>query len=152
MATRKEAATRTAKRPPSVSPAGKKIGRPCKLSPDATTLKTVAGLGKIGATTLECAAVLGVDEKTWIKFRDENPEVRSAYDNERGKLRTSLRRKQVQLALEGNVTMLIWLGKNELAQSDKVQTENTHSGPEGEALSTVIVIPDNGRPRVAADS
>lgn len=31
----------------------------------------------------------------------------------------SLRRKQVQIALNGNVTMLIWLGKQMLGQSDK---------------------------------
>jgi len=34
-------------------------------------------------------------------------------------LKQSLRRKQVNLALRGNVTMLIWLGKQWLDQSDK---------------------------------
>ena len=33
-------------------------------------------------------------------------------------LRMKLRQKQVQLALEGNVTMLIWLGKQYLEQTD----------------------------------
>ena len=34
----------------------------------------------------------------------------------------SLRRKQFELAMNGNVTMNIWLGKQKLGQSDKVET------------------------------
>ncbi len=41
------------------------------------------------------------------------------YEQKRGRGRVSLRRKQFQLAIEGNVTMLIWLGKQYLGQSDK---------------------------------
>jgi len=37
----------------------------------------------------------------------------------RGRGKVSLRRKQFNLALRGNVTMLIWLGKQWLDQSDK---------------------------------
>lgn len=33
----------------------------------------------------------------------------------------SLRRKQMQIAMQGNVTMLIWLGKQRLKQSDKIE-------------------------------
>ena len=37
-----------------------------------------------------------------------------------------LRRKQIQVACEGNVTMLIWLGKNLLGQTDApINAENT---------------------------
>lgn len=35
----------------------------------------------------------------------------------------SLRKKQTDLALSGNATMLIWLGKQRLGQSDQVQTK-----------------------------
>lgn len=34
----------------------------------------------------------------------------------------SLRKKQLQIALKGNVVMLIWLGKQYLGQVDKVNT------------------------------
>jgi hypothetical protein len=34
----------------------------------------------------------------------------------------SLRVKQFQKAMEGNITMLIWLGKQRLGQSDKVES------------------------------
>ena len=40
--------------------------------------------------------------------------------------RMSLRRKQMQLALQGNTTMLVWLGKQLLGQTDRTETE--HSG------------------------
>ena len=40
----------------------------------------------------------------------------------------SLRRKQVQVALSGNPTMLIWLGKNRLDQKDKSETTHEWTG------------------------
>src|SRR4030088_843145 len=50
-------------------------GRPRKLQPDEKTLVLVKGLGNIQATGPECAAVLGVTEPTWIKFKKGFPEV-----------------------------------------------------------------------------
>lgn len=40
----------------------------------------------------------------------------------------SLRRKQFQTAMGGNVSMQIWLGKNWLDQKDKVESEIEHKG------------------------
>ena len=37
----------------------------------------------------------------------------------------SLRRKQYSTAMEGNATMLVWLGKNWLSQSDKLDTTSS---------------------------
>lgn len=42
----------------------------------------------------------------------------------RGKI--SLRRQQYEVALKGNVTMLIWLGKQYLGQSDKLTVEEEY--------------------------
>ena len=50
----------------------------------------------------------------------------------------SIRRKQAEVAMAGNVTMLIWLGKQRLGQRDRFDTE--HSGPEGKPIP-VIVLP-----------
>ncbi len=36
----------------------------------------------------------------------------------------SLRRKQYEIAIAGNVSMLIFLGKNYLGQSDKIENKN----------------------------
>jgi hypothetical protein len=41
------------------------------------------------------------------------------FEQKRAGGRISLRRKQMQVAESGNVSMLIWLGKNYLGQSDK---------------------------------
>jgi len=42
--------------------------------------------------------------------------------------RRSLRGKQYDLAMKGNVTMLIWLGKQYLGQTDKAYQDIKHSG------------------------
>lgn len=53
-----------------------------------------------------------VKEKWGIKFAEY-------YAQKRGKGKISLRRKQFETAMAGNVTMLIWLGKQMLNQRDK---------------------------------
>lgn len=54
-----------------------------------------------------------------------SPDKRSGFSKAYGKgyslLKSSLRRKQIQVAMSGNTTMLIWLGKQILRQSDKHQ-------------------------------
>lgn len=47
----------------------------------------------------------------------------------RGKGKVALRRKQYQVALEGNPTMLIWLGKQYLDQTDKKEITGKGGGP-----------------------
>lgn len=39
----------------------------------------------------------------------------------RAVLKQRLRRKQIDVALKGNITMLIWLGKQYLGQAEKVE-------------------------------
>lgn len=99
--------------------ANKKGGRPNALTPDTRTLKTVHGLGKIQATTKECAAVLGVSEPTYLKFKSDHSEVADAYRDGMGQGLESLRRRQFKAAMDGNPTMLVWLGKQYLGQTDK---------------------------------
>ena len=50
-----------------------------------------------------------------------------AIKREKGKV--SLRRRQHQVALKGNATMLIWLGKQHLGQSDKKEVTGKGGGP-----------------------
>jgi len=70
-----------------------------------------------------CAEQLGLNydtlnarikERTGLSFSDYK-------EQKKEKLRINLRKKQYDVAMAGNVSMLIWLGKNELAQSDKVE-------------------------------
>ena len=61
------------------------------------------------------------------------------FAQKRGKGKISLRRKQFQVALSGNVTMLIWLGKQLLGQRDK----HEHTGEDGAAMKFTLVL-NNG--------
>lgn len=106
-----------------------KPGRPFKLHPDERTLERVHGLGKIQATTRECADYFGVNEVTWISFKKRCPEVEVAYQQGSGAGRVSLRRKQVEEAMKGNATMLVWLGKQILGQTDKQELSGPNGGP-----------------------
>lgn len=46
------------------------------------------------------------------------------FDKKRQKGHISLRRKQMQVAESGNVSMLIWLGKQYLGQTEKVEQKS----------------------------
>ncbi|WP_395175061.1 hypothetical protein [Roseibium alexandrii] len=107
-----------------------KGGRPPALEANQKTLKQIKGLGQIQATTKECAAVLGVSEPTFIKFKKDNPEAAEVFDLGKEQGKASLRRMQFSAAEKGNATMLIWLGKQLLGQSDRQEI----SGPAGGAI------------------
>lgn len=63
----------------------------------------------------EMASVLGISVDTLHRrFADQIKDARNE-----GKM--SLRRKMWEMALGGNVTILIWLSKNELGMTDKVE-------------------------------
>lgn len=51
------------------------------------------------------------------------------FSQKRGVGKIALRRKQYQLATEGNVALLIWLGKQYLGQSDKTDIGNADNKP-----------------------
>lgn len=73
----------------------------------------VADLAFKGASNREIAAMLGVDEGT-IRNRCS-----AILTKRRAERRIALKSAQFAAALDGNPTMLIWLGKNELDQTDK---------------------------------
>lgn len=92
-----------------------KIGRP-KIEIDA---KEVEKLASFGCPNVEIATLLGCSENTIRRrFGEETAKGRAS-------LKKSLRRKQVEVALSGNATMLIWTGKNLLDQSDKQEVDQS---------------------------
>lgn len=84
-------------------------------------------LCSIFCTRDEVAQVMGVTVPTLKRLIAENypetPTWESAFDLYSARGKVSLRRKQYQMALEGDRTMLIWLGKNHLGQSDTPKAE-----------------------------
>lgn len=74
--------------------------------------KEVEKLASIGMKDREIAEYLDIDDST-LAYN-----FKSFLITGRHNLKMSLRRAQISLALSGNATMLIWLGKNILGQSE----------------------------------
>ena len=84
------------------------VGRDQKVIPPEEVFK----LAQIGCKDTEIADWFGVDSNTLrYNFSVELLKGREA-------LKQSLRRAQLSVALNGNPTMLIWLGKQYLGQSE----------------------------------
>jgi hypothetical protein len=86
--------------------------------------KLVQDLASIGCKTTEIAAIVGASVDTLDRrFAEE-------MNKGRNNLRCSLRRWQLDAAKKGNVTMLIWLGKQLLDQKDVARMEH-EAGDQG---------------------
>lgn len=83
--------------------------------------KLVAGMASVGATNGEIADFCGCAVSTiQIRFRQILTKARSG-------MKTRLRQAQMKSAMGGNVTMMIWLGKQMLGQADKSEAVNDHT-------------------------
>lgn len=71
---------------------------------------------------IELAAFLGVSQATVSRMMAK-PEYRIAYDRGMAAKKLALRQKQIERALDGSDTALIWVGKNILGQADKAETK-----------------------------
>jgi hypothetical protein len=96
----------------------------------------VERMAAIGCTDTEIATVLNISE-AYLKRR-----AAEALKRGRARLKRSLRRKQVQLAMKGSVPMLIWLGKQYLDQKDKQDV--AYSRAELQVVEKII--PDHDDP------
>jgi len=76
---------------------------------------TIQKLSSCGLTNKEIAEALGYDENT-LKRKFE-----IFLTKGKANLKERLKRKQIQVAMQGNVTMLIWLGKQYLGQAEKIE-------------------------------
>jgi len=75
----------------------------------------VEKLASYGLTNKEIAEALGYDDST-LKRKFEIFLIKG-----KANLKQRLKNKQIQVALGGNVVMLIWLGKQYLGQTDKIE-------------------------------
>ena len=100
-----------------------------KIKIDQTHFESLCALH---CTLEEIANFFGCSADTierWAK-RTYNRNFAEIYAQKREVGRLSLRRKQYEIANKGNVTMLIWLGKQWLHQTEKVETKsNEPQGP-----------------------
>jgi hypothetical protein len=92
------------------------------LSP--AQIEDLQTLASYGATQQEMASYLGISVDTLGRRMKDQPEVFMALQQAGARTKASLRRKQISVALNdahpGQSTMLVWLGKTMLGQSDKI--------------------------------
>ncbi len=76
---------------------------------------------KTGCDASSIALSIGVDRDTlYVRCKKDNKVDFSAFSQQkRAQGADMLRQKQFEIALNGNVSMLIWLGKQRLGQADK---------------------------------
>ena len=104
---------------------------------------TVKNLAKICCTQEEIASVMGCSVKTLQRRRQFN----KAYQDGLNEARASLRRLQWKKALEGNVPMQIFLGKNILGQRDKFpEDERTEDKEKVTIINDLPQEPQNEAP------
>jgi AraC-like DNA-binding protein len=111
------------------------MGRPRKQI-DPTQ---VVELAKIDCTYSEMAAVLGCSQKTLQR--------RFVHLIEKGREegKSSLRRAQFNKAVvDGNPTMLIWLGKQRLGQTDKTMVDSQSITDTAKAIKEALDAIDSG--------
>ncbi len=85
-----------------------------KNNSEETRIEKLSGFG---LTNKEIADALGYDENT-LKRNFEIFLIKGRIN-----LKERLKRKQIETAMKGNVTMLIWLGKQYLGQKEKIEAE-----------------------------
>ena len=98
----------------------------------------------VQCTLEEISAYFGVSDSTlyrWCK-REYKATFEEVFKKASGAGKMSLRRLQWKSAQAGNVTMQIWLGKQWLGQTDKVEQKTDAIVTENQV---VLYLPDNGR-------
>ena len=115
----------TAKKPAAAQQAPRPNGRP-RTEID---LVQVERLATIQCTDQEIAAVIGVHVNTIARRKQDDPAFLQALTDGRAKGIATLRRVQYQRATGGSDTMLIWLGKNLMGQTDKQTLSGDPANP-----------------------
>ena len=84
-------------------------------------VKVVEAMAFVGATNQEIGDILGMSERS---VRRQFAEILTKSHSQR---RVKLREMQWKAAQNGNTAMLIWLGKQHLGQSEKVEEHATQT-------------------------
>ena len=107
-----------------------KKGRPEK----EINLEAFAALARVNCTMEEIAAGLQIGRRTLFEHVERHPELKELMEEGRSSGRASLRRAQFKAALDGQPTMLVWLGKQLLGQTDRQE----HTGADGGPIDNVV--------------
>ena len=111
----------------------------------------VRGLARLGCTWDEIAGVLGI-ARTTLAVRMREKKFRDAYEQGVAEGDVSIRRAQYESAMKGKTGMLVWLGKNRLNQTDRVETHNeTTIHDDSNALDKLVGAVDRLASRSGSD-
>ena len=125
----------TAKRKPAAKqPAKRPRGRP-RFVLDYALIERMAA---IQCTDYEIAMLVEMTREGFSKRKRDDPELLHAIEKGYENGKRSLRHAQFKAALNGNPTMMIWLGKQYLGQRDSVE-RHEHSGPGGKPIELADV-------------
>lgn len=91
--------------------------------PKEIDLTLVYRAARISCTVDEIATLCGVSRATFFSRMQAWPIIGETIESGALAGKASLRRKQFQLALDGNATMCIWMGKQLLGQRDTQQLQ-----------------------------
>ena len=110
---------------------------PIKETPQTKVIDydQVRRLAKIGCTHKEIAAVLEIDVTTLYFHEKRDPKLKAIIEKGIEQGRADLRRWQHKAARRGQNAMLIWLGKQELGQTEKVDPRTLPQSTENLDLS-----------------
>ena len=100
----------------------------------------VEKMAMAGASGVQIAAAIGVHYDTLVnRYKEDNSSDFSEYlTTKREKGNELLLRKQYDVAMSGDKTMLVWLGKQRLGQSEKQQTDVTTGGEKIDSIKVNI--------------
>ena len=116
---------------------------------------TLQKLCAIHCTGEECASILGMDYDTLDRAlkREKKGGFTDYFKKHSASGKMSLRRRQFEQAESGNTTMLVWLGKQYLGQTDKVDQHLDQTSSDGSMSPTRIelVAPKNATVKNKAD-
>lgn len=88
-------------------------------------MQRVEDFGKLALSNGEMASLFGCHIHTIERrVNDKEGEFWAAYSKGLSNTKKALRTKQIQMALSGDRTMLIWLGKQLLDQAEKIEQTN----------------------------
>lgn len=100
----------------------------------------------IWASEEYCAEKLGISVDSLARRLKERGYSFAEYKRQKQEpMRINLLKKQYDVAMQGNVALLIWLGKQYLGQSEKQQVDHTNNGESFKTLADFYH--DNAKPK-----
>ncbi len=106
-------------------------------------IQMVEQLARLMCTEEEIGAIINMSCDT-IHNEENDLLFRTAFENGKEQGKASLRRKQYEVAMKGNPTMLVWLGKQYLKQAEKIEADVTDN-QKLEEMKAFMEIIKNGK-------